>query len=273
MIKRVIEFSAYNRFLVLAMVGILMALGYYSLKRIPVDAIPDLSDTQVIIYSRWDRSPDVVENQVTYPIVSSLLGAPKIKAVRGFSDYGYSYVYVIFEDGTDLYWARSRVLESLNRITSQLPSGVKTEIGPDATSVGWVYQYTLQDQSGKLNPAELRSLQDWNLRFQLQSVSGVAEVASIGGFVKQYQVKVDPRKLDLYQVTFSQVMDAVKNANQESGARTIEYSGTEAMIRSRGLIEKTEDLEKAVVTYNIKSRAPILVKQVATVSIGPEMRR
>lgn len=273
MIKRVIEFSAHNRFLVLALVAILMAFGYYSLKRIPVDAIPDLSDTQVIIYSRWDRSPDVVENQVTYPIVSSLLGAPKIKSVRGFSDYGYSYVYVIFEDGTDLYWARSRVLENLNRISSQLPQGVKTEIGPDATSVGWVYQYALQDQSGKLNPAELRSLQDWNLRFQLQSVPGVAEVSSVGGFVKQYQVKVDPRKLDLYQVTFSQVMDAVKNANQESGARTIEYSGTEAMIRSRGLIEKTEDLRKAVVAYNLKSRAPILVKQVATVSVGPEMRR
>lgn len=273
MIKKIISFSAHNRFLVLSVTAVLMAIGFYSLKRIPLDAIPDLSDTQVIIYSKWDRSPDVVENQVTYPIVSSLLGAPKIKSVRGFSDYGYSYVYVIFEDGTDLYWARSRVLENLNRITSQLPVGVKTELGPDATSVGWVYQYVLQDQSGKMNPAELRSLQDWNLRFQLQSVPGVAEVASVGGFVKQYQVKVDPRKLDLYQVTFSQVMDAVKNANQESGARTIEYSGTEAMIRSRGLVEKTADLEKAVVAFNPKSRAPILVKQVATVSVGPEMRR
>jgi len=272
-IKRIIEFSAHNRFLVIMITAVFVALGVFSLKHIPVDAIPDLSDTQVIIYSRWDRSPDILENQVTYPIVSSMLGAPKVKAVRGFSDYGFSYVYVIFEDGTDLYWARSRVLESLNRISSQIPSGVKTEIGPDATSVGWVYQYVLQDDSKKLNSADLRSLQDWLVRFQLQSVPGVAEVAGVGGFVKQYQVKVDPTKLALFEVTLSQVMDAVKNSNQESGGRTIEFSGTEAMVRSRGLVDKIEDIENAVVVYKTRSRAPILVKQVATVSIGPEMRR
>ena len=273
MIKRIIEFSAHNRFLVLSITAVLMALGVYSVKHIPLDAIPDLSDTQVIIYSRWDRSPDIMENQVTYPIVSSLLGAPKVKSVRGFSDYGFSYVYVIFEDGVDLYWARSRVLENLNRITAQLPSGVRTEIGPDATSIGWVYQYAIRDDSGRFSPADLRSIQDWLIRFQLQAVQGVAEVAPIGGFVKQYQIKVDPTKLALFQVTINQVMDAVKNSNQESGGRTVEFSGTEAMVRSRGLVDKVEDIENAVITLNPRSRAPILVKQVATVSVGPEMRR
>jgi Cu(I)/Ag(I) efflux system membrane protein CusA/SilA len=209
MIKSIIEFSARNRFLVIAITAVLMVVGVYCLKNIPLDAIPDLSDTQVIIYSRWDRSPDIMENQVTYPIVSSLLGSPKVKSVRGFSDYGFSYVYVIFEDGVDLYWARSRVLEGLSRITSQLPSGVKTEIGPDATSIGWVYQYVLRDSLGKFNSADLRSLQDWLIRFQLQSIPGVAEVAAVGGFVKQYQINIDPSKLLLFEVTIPMVLDAV----------------------------------------------------------------
>ncbi len=273
MIKKIIEFSAHNRFLVLAIAAVVIVLGAYSLNKIPLDAIPDLSDTQVIIYSRWDRSPDIIENQVTYPIVSAMLGAPKVKSVRGFSDYGFSYAYVIFEDGVDLYWARSRVLESLNRIQSQLPIGVKTEIGPDATSVGWIYQYALRDESGKFNSADLRSMQDWLIKFQLQSVPGVAEVAAVGGFVKQYQIKVDPTKLQQFQISISQVMDAVRNSNQESGARTIEFSGTEAMVRSRALVDKVEDIENAVVNYNSRSRAPVLVKQLATVSVGPEMRR
>jgi Cu(I)/Ag(I) efflux system membrane protein CusA/SilA len=273
MIKRLIEFSAHNKFLVLAVTSVLMVLGIYSLNRIPLDAIPDLSDTQVIIYSRWDRSPDIIENQVTYPIVSAMLGAPKVKSVRGFSDYGFSYAYVIFEDGVDLYWARSRVLESLNRIQSQLPVGVKTEIGPDATSVGWIYQYALRDESAKFNSSDLRSMQDWLIKFQLQSVPGVAEVAAVGGFVKQYQIKVDPTKLQQFQISMTQVMDAVRNSNQESGARTIEFSGTEAMVRSRALVDKVEDIENAVVYYNPRSRAPVLVKQLATVSVGPEMRR
>jgi Cu(I)/Ag(I) efflux system membrane protein CusA/SilA len=273
MIKKIIEFSAHNRFLVLSITFVFVLIGVYCLKKIPLDAIPDLSDTQVIIYSKWDRSPDIMENQVTYPVVSSMLGAPKVKSVRGFSDYGFSYVYVIFEDGTDLYWARSRVLESLNRIASQLPAGVKTEIGPDATSVGWVYQYAIQDESGRFNSADLRSMQDWLIRFQLQSVQGVAEVAPVGGFVKQYQIKVDPTKLQLFQITMSQVMEAVRNSNQESGGRTVEFSGTEAMVRSRGLVDKVEDIENAVVAFNLRSRAPIIVKQIATVSVGPEMRR
>ena len=273
MIGKIIDFSARNRFLVLSFVFVFAMIGVYSLKHIPLDAIPDLSDTQVIIYSKWDRSPDIMENQVTYPIVSAMLGAPKVKSVRGFSDYGFSYVYVIFEDGVDLYWARSRVLESMNRFASQIPNGVETEIGPDATSVGWVYQYALVDESGRFNSADLRSMQDWLLRFHLQAVPGVAEVAAVGGFMKQYQIKVDPTKLALFQVSMSQVLDAVRNSNQESGGRTIEFSGTEAMVRSRALIDRVENIEDAVVTYNPRSRAPVLVKQLATVSIGPEMRR
>ncbi|MGE3681022.1 MAG: efflux RND transporter permease subunit [Bdellovibrionales bacterium] len=273
MIKRIISFSAHNRFLILAITSVLVGLGIYSAQNIPLDAIPDLSDTQVIIYSKWDRSPEIIEKQVTYPVVAALLGAPKVKSVRGFSDYGYSYVYVIFEDGTDLYWARSRVVEYLSRISAQLPQGVQTELGPDATSVGWVYQYAIVDASGKHTSADLRSIQDWNLRYQLQSVPGVAEVASVGGFVKQFQVKVDPRKLQLFQISLSQVLDAVRNTNQETGGRVIEFSGTEAMVRSQGLVSTIEEIENAVVTYPMKSRSPVLVKQVATVSMGPEMRR
>src|SRR4051794_13925060 len=191
MIDRIIDLSAKHRIVVvlLALAGAIA--GYGSLTRVPLDALPDLSDTQVIIYSKWDRSPDIIEDQVTYPIVTSLLGAPKIKAVRGLSDFGYSYVYVIFEDGTDLYWARSRVVEYLSKILPRLPSDVRTEIGPDATSVGWIYQYTLLDESNQLNLAQLRSIQDWQLKFHLQAIPGVAEVASIGGFVKQYQITVD----------------------------------------------------------------------------------
>lgn len=273
MIRKIIEFSAHNRFLVIIFSALAIVGGVLSLKQIPMDAIPDLSDTQVIIYSRWDRSPDLLENQVTYPIISGLLGAPRVKAIRGLSDFGFSYVYVIFEDGTDLYWARSRVLEYLSRITPRLPQGVQTELGPDATSVGWVYQYALIDETGKLNSSDLRTLQDWNLKFHLQSVPGVAEVATVGGFVKQYQVQVIPEKLQSLHVTYDQVMKAVRESNQESGGRLIEFSGAEAMVRSRGLVSKLSDIEEAVVAYNPQTRAPVLVKNVATVSLGPEMRR
>src|SRR5512142_1934976 len=190
MIKRIIRFSAENRYLVIAATLVALAGAYWTMRNIPLDALPDLSDTQVIVYSKWDRSPDIIEDQVTYPIATALLGAPRIKAVRGFSDFGYSYVYVIFEDGTDLYWARSRVLEYLSKILPRLPEGVRTEIGPDATSVGWVYQYALVDRSGQYDLAQLRSLQDWYLRYHLQAVPGVSEVAAVGGFAKQYQVNV-----------------------------------------------------------------------------------
>ena len=208
MIKRIIEASARNRLLVLAIVAIVVALAFESMRSIPLDAIPDLSDTQVIVYSRWDRSPDIIEDQVTYPIITSLLGAPRVKTIRGFSDFGFSYVYVIFEDGTDLYWARSRVLEYLSKIQARLPEGVRTELGPDATGVGWVYQYALVDESGRNDLADLRSYQDWFLRYQLQAVPGVAEVASLGGFEKQYQVTVDPNKLAAYGLGFTDVAAA-----------------------------------------------------------------
>lgn len=216
MIDRIIEISARNRFLVFLFVTAAAIAGWWSMKTIPLDAIPDLSDTQVIVYSKWDRSPDILEDQVTYPIVSSMLGAPKVKDVRGFSDFGYSYVYIIFEEGTDIYWARSRTLEYLSKILPKLPQGVQTELGPDATGVGWVFQYALVDD-GRHNLAELRSLQDWFLRYQLQAVPGVAEVAPLGGFVRQYQVNVDPNRLAAYGIPISKVVSAVRGSNNDVG--------------------------------------------------------
>ncbi|HCM38369.1 MAG: cation transporter [Bdellovibrionales bacterium GWC1_52_8] len=271
MIERIIEFSARNRFLVIALTLVAAIVGWNSLQSIPVDAIPDMSDTQVIIYSRWDRSPDIIEDQVTYPIISSLLGAPKVKDIRGFSDFGFSYVYVIFEDGTDPYWARSRTLEYLSKITPQLPQGVTTELGPDATGVGWVYQYALVDRTGKHSLAELRSLQDWYLRFHLQTVPGVAEVAALGGFQKQYQVQINPNALLSYKIPLLKVAEAIKNGNTETGARVLEVSGAEYMIRGRGYIKNTRDLGEIVLAY--ENGIPVYLKNVAQISIGPEMRR
>ena len=234
LIQRVIRACAQNRALTLLGVAVLCAAAFYTLKQIRLDALPDLSDTQVIVYSRWDRSPDIIEDQVTYPIVSALLGAPHVKAIRGFSDFGFSYVYVIFEDGTDIYWARSRTLEYLNKILPRLPEGVKTELGPDATGVGWVYQYALVDRSGRHDLAELRSFQDWYLRYWLQSVPGVAEVASIGGFQKQYQVNVEPNRLLARNIPLQKVVDAVRQGNNDVGGRVVEFSGAEYMVRGRG---------------------------------------
>src|SRR3990167_8652742 len=194
MVEKIIEFAAKNKYIVIILTFVAIVAAVYSIRNIPLDAIPDLSDTQVIIYSRWDRSPDIIEDQVTYPIVTAMLGAPQVKAIRGFSDFGFSYVYVIFKDGTDLYWARSRTLEYLSKIIPRLPEGVQTELGPDATGVGWVFQYALVDTTGKNDLQEIRTFQDWYLRYYLQSVPGVAEVASLGGFVKQYQITVDPNK-------------------------------------------------------------------------------
>ena len=227
MIDRVIDFSIRNRLVVFALVAVGCAAGWWSLKRVPLDAIPDLSDTQVIIYSRWDRSPDVVEDQVTYPIVTAMLGAPKVKTVRGFSDFGYSYVYAIFEEGTDIYWARSRTLEYLSSVLSALPQGVKTEIGPDATALGWIFQYVLVDGSGKQSLADLRSAQDWYLRYHLKSVPGVAEVAPLGGFVQQYQVNLDPNRLRAYGIPVSRVVEAVRGGNGDVGGRLLELGGAE----------------------------------------------
>jgi len=273
MIEKIIEFSARNKFLVLIVTAAALAGALWCAGNIRLDAIPDLSDTQVIIYSRWDQSPNILEDQVTYPIVTALLGAPKVKAVRGFSDYGFSYVYVIFDDNTDIYWARSRVLEYLSKIQPRLPKGVETELGPDATSVGWVYQYALVDHSGKQNLADLRSLQDWYLRYALQSVQGVAEVASIGGFEKQYQIQVNPHRLQSFNLSLMQVIEAVRKSNNEMGARLIEFSGFEYMVRARGYVKSREDLESIVVSFDENKMTPVLLKHVANIQLGPEIRR
>jgi copper/silver efflux system protein len=271
-ISRIIDFCARNRLFVLTLVAIAAIYGWWSMNHVALDAIPDLSDTQVIVYSRWDRSPDIVEDQVTYPIVAAMLGAPKVKAVRGFSDFGYSFVYVIFEDGTDIYWARSRTLEYLSGVLQSLPQGSKTELGPDATGLGWIYQYVLEDKSGKHSLAELRSLQDWYLRYHLKSVPGVAEVAPIGGFGKQYQVNVDPNRLRSYNIPINKVIDAVRGSNSESGGRMIELGGAEYMVRGRGYAKSVVDIESVVVTAS-ENGTPIRVKDIGQVSLGPDIRR
>ncbi|MCL5745804.1 MAG: CusA/CzcA family heavy metal efflux RND transporter, partial [Acidobacteria bacterium] len=231
-----------------------------------------LSDTQVIVYSRWDRSPDIMEDQVTYPIVTAMLGAPKVKDVRGFSDFGYSYVYIIFDEGTDIYWARSRTLEYLSSVLPSLPQGVKTELGPDATGIGWIFQYALIDTTGKQSLADLRSYQDWYLRYYLKSVPGVAEVAPLGGFVRQYQVNVDPNKLQAYNIPISKVVEAVRSGNNDVGGRLVEYSGAEYMVRGRGYAQSTEDIGKIVLTASA-SGVPIRVMDVGDVTLGPDIRR
>lgn len=272
MINRIIEFSGKNRFLVLIFTVCAVAVGIWAMRNIPLDAIPDLSDTQVIVYSRWDRSPDIMEDQVTYPIVTAMLGAPKIKDIRGFSDFGYSYVYIIFQEGTDIYWARSRTLEYLSAVLPRLPQGVKTELGPDATGVGWVFQYALVDESGTHSLAELRSLQDWFLRYQLRAVPGVAEVAPLGGFVRQYQVNVDPNRLQAYNIPIMKVVDAVRAGNNDVGARLVEFSGAEYMVRGRGYARSVDDIGKIVVGAT-QGGVPIRVQDLGSVALGPDIRR
>jgi len=271
-IQKWIRFAAHNRMLVIALTAAAVAYSFHTMKNIRLDAIPDLSDTQVIVYTKWDRSPDIVEDQVTYPIITALLGAPKVKAIRGFSDFGFSYVYVIFQDGTDIYWARSRVLEYLQKITGDLPSDVKPELGPDATGVGWVYQYALVDTSGKHSLADLRTFQDWYLRYALQSVPGVAEVAGIGGFQKQYQVTVDPNRLQSYGLSVTELADAIRRNNNEVGGRLIEWTGREYMVRARGYVQDPETLGKIAVKTN-PTGTPVLLRDVATIQLGPQMRR
>ena len=273
MMNRIIELCARNKFMVLLFTGVLSMLGWYSLKNTKLDAIPDLSDTQVIIYSKWDRSPDIMEDQVTYPIVSALLGLPKVKDIRGFSDFGYSYVYVIFEEGTDLYWARSRTLEYLNSILPRLPQGVQTELAKDETAVGWVYEYALVDKTGKYSLADIKSYQDWHLRYALQAVPGVAEVAPVGGFVRQYQVNVDPNKLLAYKIPIDKVVDAVGKSNNDVGARLVEFSGREYMVRGRGYIKSVSDIQQTVVGTNPATGTPILIRDLGTTTLGPDLRR
>ena len=272
MLKRIIEFSAHRKYLVLLLATVAVVLSYLAMREMPLDAIPDMSDTQVIVYSRWDQSPNVLEDQVTYPIVTALLGAPKVKAIRGFSDYGYSYVYILFEEGTDLYWARSRVQEYLSKIQSRLPSEVRTELGPDATGVGWVFQYALRDDSGLHTIDELRSYQDWFLRYAVQSVPGVAEVATIGGAVKQYQVTIDPTRLAGLRLSLSEVVTAIRKSNSEVGGRLIELAGREYMVRGRGYLKGAADIEQVVVRSSTLG-TPLRVGDIGRVTIGPEQRR
>src|SRR5512137_2495025 len=272
MINRIIDFSVNNRFVIFFLVAAAVLAGWWSMQNVALDAIPELGDTQVIIYSRWDRSPDIMEDQVTYPIVTAMLGAPRVKTVRGFSDFGFSFVYVIFEDGTDIYWARSRTLEYLSGVLQGLPQGVQTELGPDATGLGWVFQYVLEDQSGERSLADLRSLQDWFLRYHLKSVPGVAEVAPLGGFVKQYQVNLDPVRLQAYGITINRVVDAVRGSNIEVGGRLLEFGGTEYTVRGRGYAQSVQDFENIVLKAS-DTGTPIRVKDVGHVTVGPDIRR
>src|SRR5512147_1652368 len=273
MVARIIEFSAKNRFIVFLFVFALSSAGLWATRHTPVDALPDLSDTQVIVYTTWaGRSPTLVEDQVTYPIVTALLSAPNVTVVRGFSDFGYSYVYVLFKDGTDIYWARSRVLEYLNQLAGRLPEGVTPQLGPDATGVGWVFEYALMDETGQHDLAALRSFQDWYLRYWLRGVEGVAEVASVGGFVRQYQVNLDPTKVLAYKLSLPAIIETIRQSNNDVGGGVVEFTGIEYVIRGRGYIQSTTDIEKIAVAVN-ENGTPILLRDVATVRLGPDMRR
>src|SRR5438067_1114191 len=271
-IERLIEASARNKFLVFIFTIFGVAAGIYGLIHTPLDAIPDLSDVQVIVYTEWEgRSPDLVEDQITYPISTVFIAAPKVKFVRGESMFGKSFIYVIFEDGTDIYWARSRVIEYLNSVRGSLPEGVNPVIGPDATGVGWIYEYALVDDSGKHDLAQLRSIQDWNLRYALSSVKGVAEVAPVGGFVKQYQVDLDPNALVAYNIPLSEVVNAIKMSNADVGGKVFEVATTEYYIRGRGYIKKIEDIENIVL--KVENGTPVYLKNVGNVHLGGDIRR
>ncbi|HID38079.1 MAG TPA: efflux RND transporter permease subunit, partial [Calditrichaeota bacterium] len=272
MLEKIIEKSVNNRFLVIIFTTIIAVIGIYAMLDTPVDAIPDLSDVQVIIFTEYPgQAPQVVEDQVTYPLTTAMLAVPYAKVVRGYSFFGLSFVYIIFEDGTDLYWARSRVLEYLNYVSNRLPQGVTPTLGPDATGVGWVYEYVL-DGGDQYDLQELRSIQDWYLRYELTSVPGVAEVASIGGYVKQYQVEVDPNKLLAYNIPIQKVRMAIKRSNNDVGGRLVELGETEFMVRGLGYIKSVEDIENIVLGVD-KNGTPIYIKNIANVNIGPELRR
>ncbi|MDE3015368.1 MAG: efflux RND transporter permease subunit [Pseudomonadota bacterium] len=271
-VARVIEWSVENPLLVSIFAFALLAGGIFAIQRTPLDAIPDLSDTQVIIRTDFaGQAPQIIEDTVTYPLSTAMLGVPRAKAVRGYSMFGVSFVYVIFKDGTDQYWARSRVLEALSKIGAQLPPSARPQIGPDATGVGWIFEYALVDKSGKHDLAQLRSLQDWFLKFELATVPGVAEVASVGGFVKEYQVLVDPVKLRAFGIPLSRVEDVIKSSSRETGGRVIEQAETEFIVRSKGYVTKTADLEKLVL--KVRGGTPVMISDVARVIEGPELRR
>jgi Cu(I)/Ag(I) efflux system membrane protein CusA/SilA len=271
MIAKIIELCARNRFLVFAAILMLTVAGIWSLQHVPVDALPDISDVQVIVHTNWNgQPPDVIEDQVTYPIVTSMLAAPHVKAVRAQTMFGDSYVYIVFDDSTDLYWARSRVIEYLQQISGRLPQNVHPVIGPDATGAGWVYEYAIVDISHRHSLADLRSLQDWHLRYALETVPGVSEVASIGGFVRQYQVQLDPNKLLAYGIPLSTVIDRVKASTNETGGRVLDLSGAEYMIRGLGYLRSLDDL--AAVPVDSKNGTPVLLRDLGTVSFGPDIR-
>src|SRR5438874_2863450 len=272
LLERVIDASGRNLFLVFILVIFAVAGGIWALNKTPLDAIPDLSDAQVIVYTEWDgRSPDLVEDQITYPISTVFIAAPKVKFVRGESMFGKSFVYVIFEDGTDIYWARSRVIEYLSAVRGKLPEGVNPVIGPDATAVGWVFEYALVDKSGKHNLAELRSFQDWHLRYALESVKGVAEVAPVGGFVRQYQIDLDPNKLLAYGIPLNEVVNKIRMSNGDVGGKVFEVGSTEFYVRGRGYIKSIADLED--IPLKAQNGTPVYVKNVGTVHLGPDLRR
>jgi Cu(I)/Ag(I) efflux system membrane protein CusA/SilA len=273
MIGAIIEFSARHRVLVLILVAVAAIFGYRAMRNTRLDAIPDLSDTQVIIYAKWDRSPDIIEDQLTYPITSALLGMPKVKDIRGFSDFGYSYIYIIFDEGTDIYWARSRTLEYLNAITARLPKEASVELAKDATAVGWVYEYALVDDSGQYSLDQMRAYQDWYLRYALQSLPGVAEVAPAGGFVREYQVNLDPIRLQAYKLPVNAVADAISKSNNDVGARLLEFSGREYMVRGRGYLRSLDDIGNIVLLTNPESGTAVRVRDVATITYGPALRR
>ena len=273
MIAKIIDASLRNKLIILIFTGLLIATGGFAVKNISLDAIPDLSDVQVIVFTKYNgQAPQVVEDQVTYPLTTSMLAVPHSKVVRGYSFFGFSVVYVIFEDGTDMYWARSRVLEYLNYVSGRLPAGVNPSLGPDATGVGWVYEYALVDKSGKHDLAELRSIQDWYMRYALQTVNGVSEVASMGGFVKQYQVEVDPNALAEFGIPLAKVKHAIKRSNNDVGGRLIEMGETEFMVRGKGYLKGIADLENIPVGVD-NHGTPILLRNVAHIHLGPELRR
>src|SRR5579863_3817301 len=270
-INRLIDWCAGNRFLVFTGTVVLLLAGVWTMGRVPLDALPDISDVQVIIHTEWTgEPPNIIEDQITYPIVTTMLAAPKVKAVRAQTMFGDSYVFVVFQDGTDLYWARSRVLEYLQQIEGRLPPNVHPVIGPDATGAGWVYEYVLVDHTHKYSLADLRALQDWYLRYQLESVPGVAEVASIGGFVRQYQVNVDPDKLRAYNIPLERVIERVRDSTNEGGGRVLDMGGAEYMIRGLGYLKSLDDL--ASVPVATENGTPVLIRDLGSVSFGPDIR-
>ena len=271
MLEKIIRASVKNRFIVAILAAVILAAGVQAVRTTPLDAIPDLSDVQVVIFTEYPgQSPQIVEDQVTYPLTTTMLSVPKTSVVRGYSFFGLSFVYVVFEDGTDMYWARSRVLEYLNYVGDQLPSGVSPALGPDATGVGWVYEYALVSDNHDLS--QLRSIQDWQIRYELQQVDGVAEVASLGGFVRQYQVTVDPHKLQSYGLTLATVRHAIQRSNRDTGGRVIEHAEHEYMVRGLGYIESLEDIREIVLKVD-DDHIPVRIDDVATVALGPELRR